>query len=65
MVFIGEVYNGKLDSTRKVTVRLTEFEATVEGILSKVAESIGTTEHLILTDGQESQILDCEGTRGN
>lgn len=47
-----------------LTVRFSEFESSVSGILSKVKEALGQEDSLILTDGQGKEILDSEGTRG-
>ncbi|XP_016397389.1 guanylate-binding protein 1-like [Sinocyclocheilus rhinocerous] len=47
------------------SVRFSEFEASVPGIVSKVKEALGQDDSLILTDGQGKEILDSEGTRGS
>ncbi|XP_076133850.1 uncharacterized protein LOC143116552 isoform X2 [Alosa pseudoharengus] len=64
-VFIGEVLEGKLETSKMVTVRFGEFEACVPSILAKVREALGEQETMILTDSQGNEILDSEGTRGS
>ncbi|XP_023658943.1 uncharacterized protein [Paramormyrops kingsleyae] len=63
-VFIADVLNGKLETSKMVTVRLSEFEACVPSIVSKVKEALGQEESIILTDSQGNEIMDSEGTRG-
>ncbi|XP_053718431.1 uncharacterized protein LOC128757287 isoform X1 [Synchiropus splendidus] len=64
-VFIADVVNGKLESSKMVTVRFTEFEACVATITDKVKEALGEQEPVILTDSQGNKIIDSEGTRGS
>ncbi|XP_063067125.1 uncharacterized protein LOC134458625 isoform X2 [Engraulis encrasicolus] len=64
-IYIGEVVEGKLESSKTLTVRFSEFEATVPSILAKVSEALGDPEDMVLTDGQGNAILDSEGTRGS
>ncbi|XP_016307009.1 uncharacterized protein LOC107661756 [Sinocyclocheilus anshuiensis] len=64
-VFIAEVVDCKLETSKTLTVRFSEFEASVPGIVSKVKEALGQEDSLILTDGQGKEILDSEGTRGS
>ncbi|XP_032363719.1 uncharacterized protein LOC116677139 [Etheostoma spectabile] len=64
-VLIAEVLNGKLDTTKMVTVRFSEFEACVATITSKVKEALGQQESFILTDSQGNEIIDSDGTRGS
>ncbi|KAJ7995669.1 hypothetical protein DPEC_G00246980 [Dallia pectoralis] len=63
-VFIAEFLNGKLETTKTVTVRFSEFEACVALITSKVKEALGQWESFILTDSQGNAIIDSDGTRG-
>lgn len=63
-VFIADLMNGKLESRQTLTVRFSEFEASVEGILSKVHDALREEDTFILTDGQGNRIIDSEGTRG-
>ncbi|XP_028460042.1 uncharacterized protein LOC114572532 [Perca flavescens] len=64
-VFIGEILEGKLETSKMVTARFGEFEACVPSILAKVREALGEQEPMILTDSQGNEILDTEGTRGS
>ncbi|XP_029980191.1 uncharacterized protein LOC115412033 [Sphaeramia orbicularis] len=64
-VFIAEVLNGKLETSKMVTVRFTDFEACVETITSKVKEALGQQETIILTDSQGNEIVDSDGTGGS
>ncbi|KAM8846644.1 uncharacterized protein ACB058_012916 [Synchiropus picturatus] len=64
-VFFADVINGKLESSKMVTVRFTEFEACVATITDKVKEALGEQEPVILTDSQGNKIIDSEGTRGS
>lgn len=63
-VFFADVLNGKLQTSKMVTVRFTELEACVATVTSKVKEALGEQESIILTDSQGNQIIDSEGTRG-
>ena len=47
-----------------VVIRFMESEVTVQGLLSKVQDALGSYDPLILTDAQGNKILDSEGTRG-
>ncbi|KAJ7993891.1 hypothetical protein DPEC_G00259400 [Dallia pectoralis] len=62
-IFIAEVVDGKLETSKTLTVRFSEFEASVTGIISKVNDSLEQEGQQILTDGQGNKILDTEGTR--
>ncbi|KAL0993708.1 hypothetical protein UPYG_G00112170 [Umbra pygmaea] len=62
-VFIAEVLNGKLETTKMVTVRFSEFEACVATITSKVKEALGQQESFTLTDSQGNEIIDSDGSR--
>ncbi|XP_076864237.1 uncharacterized protein LOC143516481 isoform X2 [Brachyhypopomus gauderio] len=62
---IADVLDGKLIPAQVVIVRFTEREATVSGILGKVKNVIGRDESLVLTDSQENEIIDSEGTTGS
>ncbi|XP_047187553.1 uncharacterized protein LOC118312733 [Scophthalmus maximus] len=64
-VLIAEVLNGKLETSKMVTVRFSEFEACVATITSKVKEALGQQESMILTDSQGNEIIDSDGTRGS
>ncbi|KAK5859360.1 hypothetical protein PBY51_020922 [Eleginops maclovinus] len=64
-IYIGEVMEGRLQTSKTVTVRFSEFEANVPSILGKVVEALGDAEEMILTDVQGNAILDSEGTRGS
>ncbi|XP_076851625.1 uncharacterized protein LOC143502797 isoform X1 [Brachyhypopomus gauderio] len=64
-IFIAELVDCKLETSRTLTVRFSEFEATVSGITSKVTDALEQDDSFILTDGQGNKILDSEGTRGS
>ncbi|XP_049334413.1 uncharacterized protein LOC111197401 [Astyanax mexicanus] len=64
-IFIGELVDGKLETSRTLTVRFSEFEASVLGITSKVTDALEQDDSFVLTDGQGNKILDSEGTRGS
>ncbi|XP_051279260.1 uncharacterized protein LOC127376411 [Dicentrarchus labrax] len=64
-IFIAELVNGNLETSKTLTVRFSEFEASVMGILSKVNDALEEEDSRILTDGQGNKILDSEGTRGS
>ncbi len=63
-VFIADLVDGRLETSKTLTVRFSEFEASVMGITSKVNDALEQEDSVILTDGQGNQILDTEGTRG-
>ncbi|KAL2087177.1 hypothetical protein ACEWY4_018236 [Coilia grayii] len=63
-VYIAEVDGGKIRPNRTVIVRFSEFEASTEGILSKVQAAMQSEEPYVLTDAQGNEIIDSEGTRG-
>lgn len=58
-----ELVDGKLETSKTLTVRFSEFEASVMGIISKVTDALEQEDLLIVTDGQGNKILDLEGTR--
>ncbi|CAM4467892.1 unnamed protein product [Leuciscus chuanchicus] len=62
-IFIAELVDGKLETSTTLTVRFSEFEASVMGILYKVNDALEQEDSRILTDGQGNKILDSEGTR--
>ncbi|RXN22465.1 guanylate-binding 1-like protein [Labeo rohita] len=62
-IFIADLVDGKLETSRALTVRFSEFEASVMGITSKVNEALEQEDSVILTDGQGNKILETEGTR--
>ncbi|XP_056117497.1 uncharacterized protein LOC130094927 [Rhinichthys klamathensis goyatoka] len=64
-IFIADLVNAKLRPSRMVVIRFMESEATVQGILSKVQDALGSYDPLMLTDAQGNEILDSEGTRGS
>ncbi|KAM4615440.1 uncharacterized protein ACJ7VT_010553 isoform 1-T1 [Polymixia lowei] len=64
-VFIADLVEGRLETSKTLTVRFSEFEASVMGITSKVNDALEQEDSAILTDGQGNQILDTEGTRGS
>ncbi|XP_072564080.1 uncharacterized protein [Paramormyrops kingsleyae] len=64
-IFIADLVDGKLETSRALTVRFSEFEASVMGITSKVNEALEQEDSVILTDGQGNKILETEGTRGS
>ncbi|XP_034031122.1 uncharacterized protein LOC117514662 [Thalassophryne amazonica] len=64
-IYIADLADGKLETSQTLTVRFSEFEATVDGILSKVKEAFQTEDTIVLTDGQGNKIVDSEGTRGS
>lgn len=63
-VFIADLVDGRLETTKSLTVRFSEFEASVMGITSKINDALDQEDSIVLTDGQGNQILDTEGTRG-
>lgn len=63
-IFIADLVEGRLETSKTLTVRFSEFEASVMGITSKVNDALEQEDSFILTDGQGKQILDTEGTRG-
>lgn len=67
-VFITEVLNGKLETSKIVTVCFSDFEACVKTITSEVKERerklLGQQETIILADSQGNEIVDSDGTRG-
>ncbi|XP_049912421.1 RING finger protein 141-like [Epinephelus moara] len=64
-IFIADLVHGRLETSKTLTVRFSEFEASVMGITSKVNDALEQEDSAILTDGQGNQILDTEGTRGS
>ncbi|XP_056598225.1 uncharacterized protein LOC130416191 [Triplophysa dalaica] len=64
-IFIAELVDGKLETSTTLTVRFSEFEASVMGILYKVNDALEQEDSRILTDGQGNKIMDSEGTRGS
>ncbi|KAK0147759.1 hypothetical protein N1851_012546 [Merluccius polli] len=64
-VFIADVVDGRLETSKTLTVRFSEFEASVMAITSKVNDALEQEDSFILTDGQGKQILDTEGARGS
>ncbi|XP_070409094.1 uncharacterized protein [Nothobranchius furzeri] len=64
-IFIAELVDGRLETSKTLTVRFSEFEASVVGITRKVNEALEQEELIILTDGQGNKILETEGTRGS
>ncbi|CAL9686160.1 unnamed protein product [Knipowitschia caucasica] len=63
-IYIADVLEGHLETNKTLNVRFSEFEATVDGIQTKVQEALDE-EEMVLTDGQGKKILDSEGTRGS
>lgn len=63
-VFIAELSQGTLKPAHMVVLRLFQFEATTTGILSKMHDALQSDDPLILTDAQDNEIVDSEGTRG-
>ena len=63
-VFLTDFVEGRLETSKTLTVRFSEFEASVMGIASKVNDALEREDSFFLTDGQGKQILDTEGTRG-
>ncbi|KAK7922225.1 hypothetical protein WMY93_009127 [Mugilogobius chulae] len=64
-IYIADFVEGKLETSRTLTVRFSEFEATVAGILNKVSDALDSADLMVLTDGQGNKIMDSEGTRGS
>ncbi|XP_077393895.1 uncharacterized protein LOC144031048 isoform X2 [Festucalex cinctus] len=62
-IHVAEVVHGELTTSRTVTIRFSQAEATVEGITAKVGEALETECGIILTDSQGNEILDSEATR--
>ncbi|XP_041935494.1 uncharacterized protein LOC121697813 isoform X1 [Alosa sapidissima] len=63
-ILIADIIDGKPVTSRAVTVKFSEFEATVPSISTKVNEALGQ-ESLILVDSQGNQLVDSDGTRGS
>lgn len=61
---MAEVVEGKLETNQTLTVRFSEFEASVDGMVAKIKQALNRDEDLILTDSQGNQILDSQGTQG-
>ncbi|KAK7909557.1 hypothetical protein WMY93_014241 [Mugilogobius chulae] len=49
---------------KTVTIKFSEFEASVNNIKAKVTEALGHDEPIVLIDSHQNEIMDCEGTRG-
>ncbi|KAI7807114.1 hypothetical protein IRJ41_022630, partial [Triplophysa rosa] len=64
-IFLAEVVGGRLSPSRMVVVRFSECEATLQGIIGKVQDAIGSHDPMVLTDAQGNAILDSEGTTGS
>ncbi|KAK7901496.1 hypothetical protein WMY93_018265 [Mugilogobius chulae] len=64
-ILIADTDNGTIQTSKTLNVRFTEFEATVDGITSKVQDALEDEEGIILTDGHGMKILDSQGTRGS
>jgi len=47
-----------------VVVRFLESEASLQGIIGKVQDAIGSHDTIILSDAQGNAILESEGTTG-
>lgn len=60
----ADVINGKLQTSKMLTTRYTEFEACVSTLTIKVKEALREQELIILTDCHGNQIVDSDGTRG-
>ncbi|XP_035019695.1 uncharacterized protein KIAA1143 homolog isoform X1 [Hippoglossus stenolepis] len=54
-IFIAELVDGKLETSQTLTVRFSEFEAYVMGIMSNVNDALEQEDSLILTDSQGKQ----------
>lgn len=63
-VLIAEVVNGRPETRKTVTVKFSEFEASVASITNKVSEALAQEEPVVLIDSHGNEIVDCEGTRG-
>ncbi|KAK7909556.1 hypothetical protein WMY93_014240 [Mugilogobius chulae] len=63
-VFIAELLDGHLETQKTVTIKFSEFEASVNNIKAKVTEALGHDEPIVLIDSHQNEIMDCEGTRG-
>lgn len=55
---------GRLSPSRVVVVRFLDCEATLQGIIGKVQDAIGSHDPMVLTDAQGNAILESEGTKG-
>ncbi|XP_045897567.1 uncharacterized protein LOC123965001 isoform X2 [Micropterus dolomieu] len=64
-IFLAEVVGGRLSPSRMVVVRFLECEATLQGIIRKVQDAIGSHDPMVLTDAQGNAILESEGTTGS
>ncbi|XP_076850044.1 uncharacterized protein LOC143498996 [Brachyhypopomus gauderio] len=64
-VYIADLVGGKLAPSRMVVIRFMECEATVQGIIGKVQEALGSYDPITLTDAQGNAILESEGTKGS
>ncbi|KAK7938987.1 hypothetical protein WMY93_002313 [Mugilogobius chulae] len=62
-VFIAELLDGHLETQKTVTIKFSEFEASVNNIKAKVTEALGHDEPIVLIDSHQNEIMDCEGTR--
>ncbi|KAL7862023.1 hypothetical protein SRHO_G00134640 [Serrasalmus rhombeus] len=64
-VHLADLKEGKLIPTRVIVLRFTEVEANVPTMLDKVREALDSEESFVLTEAQDSEVLDTEGTRGS
>ncbi|XP_028283980.1 uncharacterized protein LOC114450189 [Parambassis ranga] len=64
-VLLAEVAGGRLSPSRMVVVRFLECEATLQGIIGKVQDAVGSHDPIVLTDAHGNAILESEGTTGS
>lgn len=55
--------DGTLETRKTLTVRFTEFQASVTGMTHKVSIDYDEEDSLLLTDGQGNRIVNSEGSR--
>ena len=63
-MYLAELVGERLSPSRMVVVRFLECEASLQGIIGKVQDAIGSHDTIILTDAQGNAILESEGTTG-
>ncbi|XP_035491918.2 nucleotide triphosphate diphosphatase NUDT15 isoform X2 [Scophthalmus maximus] len=64
-VYLARVVGGRLRPSRVVMLRFLECEATLQGIIGKVQDAIGSHDPIVLTDAQGNAILESEETTGS
>ncbi|KAK5851423.1 hypothetical protein PBY51_002218 [Eleginops maclovinus] len=64
-IHVAEVVGNRLLTSRMLVIKFMEIEASVEGIVAKVREALGSEDALTLIDSQGNNVLDSEGTRSS